>query len=491
MAIPEYAYTQTVGKKTMANAELVSAWVMFINVKADIIVYKQAAAGGPAVLIPAADYTVTITPAAPWEFTWTYSGPIVDKPGPTDFIIIFRRVAAIFNDFQPGAFLNADTLNEAFNIETLANNDQGYYQQFSKPGYNDETLAEHGVFAPPLSPGQDDYHNPKLPQTEYDLPYLAENPANQYDQYVWAFEVDSVGPPRTGKFVSTLLSAAGTPTAGELKNELQRECTGGPPGTNIVGTCTTTIDGLGWTTPPGMTVTEYFGNLYHSDAGNPTQNGATLVGYGGWSGYTSVGGALDALKSTAAAEGGYLVGYNGWGIADATVSGALQRLNEPATSAVNSGAKHVQYWDTHLTVPASKSVEAALTELWQAITNAEQPINVVVNIPTQAGLTVPSVLPIPPGPATTYSNLNRLHIRTQYNNGVIINEEIQLAGITVLEWQYGTWQEGLNGLRMQLDRTASPTPVWTTQSFLITGNILSLFPIQITFSFFLKGGVTP
>lgn len=378
MAIPEYAYTQTVGKKTMANAELPSAWVMFINVKADIIVYKQAAAGGPAVLIPAAEYTVTITPAAPWEFTWTYSGGTT--PPPTDFIIIFRRVAAIFNDFQPGAFLNADTLNEAFNIETLANNDQGYYQQFSKPGYNDETLAEHGVFAPPLSPGQDDFHNPKLPQTEYDLPYLAENPANHDDQYVWAFLVDSVGPPRTGKFVSTLLSAAGTPTAGELKNELQRECTGGPPGTNIVGTCTTTIDGLGWTTPPGMTVTEYFGNLYNR-SNTTSQNGANLIGFrwsaGVYQGPESVQVALDRLHNIGAAPwtnntGAAAIGYGGWqlpgGIVGNTVATCLNRLHEPATSPADSGGVHVKWFSPNGS--GSESVQGSLDRLsrWQTQT---------------------------------------------------------------------------------------------------------------------------
>jgi len=208
---------------------------------------------------------------------------------------------------------------------------------------------------------------------------------------VWAFEVSALGPPRTGEFVSTVLSAAGTPTAGELKNELQRECTGGPPGTNIVGTCTTTIDALGWTTPPGMTVTEYFGNLYHSDAGNPTQNGATLVGYGGWSGYTSVAGALDALKSTAAAEGGYLVGYNGWGIADATVSGALQRLNDAATSPTDSGATHVKFWDTNPLVPVSKSVQEGLNELY----SLSAPIILQVTLPF-GSLAVVNVGTLPP-----------------------------------------------------------------------------------------------
>jgi len=488
MAIPEYAYTQTVGKKTMANAVLPSAWIMFINVKADIIVYKQAAAGGPAVFIPAADYTVTITPAAPWEFTWTYSGPIVDKPGLTDFIIIFRRVAAIFNDFQPGAFLNADTLNEAFNIETLANNDQGYYQQFSKPGYNDETLAEHGVFAPPLSPGQDDYHNPKLPETEYDLPYLAENPANQYDQYVWAFEVSALGPPRTGQFVSTVLSAAGTPTAGELKNELQRECTGGPPGTNIVGTCTTTIDGLGWTTPPGMTVTEYFGNLYHSDAGNPFQNGATLVGYGGWSGYTSVGGALDALKSTAAAEGGYLVGYNGWGIADATVSGALQRLNEPATSAADSGATHVKFWDTFPIIPVSKSVQQGLTELWQAIYNTSVPYQTVtVTFPTTGAPQI-FILNVP---GNQFSNLLKVHIRTTATgpnpNAGTWQDDITLAGSSVLTWEIAKWAAGGSPFYMSITRSAAAVPTWS----LGQAEPANMFPIICEMSFYLKPGVTP
>jgi len=497
MAIPEFAYTQTVAKQLMANATGVSAWVMFINVKSDITVYKQIASNQQVELIPEADYTVTITPASPWEFTWTYSG--ATPPLNADHIIIFRRVGAIFNDFQPGAFLNADSLNQAFNIETLANNDVGYYQQFSRPGYDDKTLVEKGVFDPPVSVGESD-HNPKIAESNYELPYLASSPGVAAgDVYVWGYVVDPgpVASPRTGKFVDTLLHQSGGGTVGQLTQELAAECL--VPGSNIIGVCNTTIAAAGWTPGPGMTLSAYLGNLYHRSNTN-AENGANLIGYnrdtaphtGQYSVQTFLNNLAD--KGTpgnyASDSGASYIGYEGWSVSNNTVAGCLSRLNEPATSAADSGATHVKFWDISPTVPVSKSVQEGLNELWQAIHNSEQPINVVVTIPNYTAGLSPTVIPIPPGPATLFANLNRLHIRTQYSN-FIIHNEIALAGTTVLDWHYGQWQTATDFLQMQLDRTAAATPVWTTKIQSASGMVTPTFPAQITFSFFLKGAVPP
>jgi len=394
MTIPDYAYTQTVAKQPMSTAEGAGAWVMFINVKSDITVYKQAAVDGQVTLIPEANYTATVVAASPWEFTWTYSG--ATPPLPLDKIIIFRRVHAIFNDFQPGAFLNADSLNRAFNIETLANNDQGYYQQFSRPGYDDKTLVEKGVFDPPASPGEEE-HNPKLAESNYELPYLASSPtATAGDVYVWGYYVDAgpAGPnPRTGEFRDILLHQSGGGTVGQLTQELAAQCP--TPGTNIIGVCEANIGAAGWTPGPGMTLTEYFGNLYHR-SNTTAENGANLIGFrwsaGVYQGPESVQVALDRLPFIGTApnytttSGAAAIGYGGWalpgGVPGNTVAGCLNRLNEPATSPTASGAAYVQYWNG----TASISVQAALntvefTHQWV--------------IPSTVGHT--EVIPLPPG----------------------------------------------------------------------------------------------
>lgn len=438
--VPEIAYTNTVLKKTYDDVLINQPWVMFLNgvdPKSDVQVYRQEPGSSQITLIPPAQYGITVVSASPWEFTLQYTSP----PPTPEFIVIFRRVISVFEDFQPGAFLNADTLNAAFNIETLAATDLTYYQEKSRPGYDDQQIAEHGEWVPPTGPQTDD-SNVKLEDSNYKLPYLASSPTVvQDDIYVWGYKVSAPpggGNPRVGSFVDVLLTSAGDPTAGQLKQDLARQCV--PPndeGSRLIGTCITSINGTGWTATPGLNLTEYLGNLKHADFNAPAENGAQFIGVGINAGvhpgnytlenYLLKLPQLGTAGNYAATAGASYIGYGGWNVSNDTVAGCLSRLNEVATSSADSGAEYVKWWSPNGL--GSQSVQEGLERLADItiLSNVMAPaiVNILVGI-------LPAVLVANP------SWIDRIvySVRTTAGSGGLVNNVVttQINNITSLPY---------------------------------------------------------
>jgi hypothetical protein len=332
-----------------------------LSAKDQITIYQQPALGSPITLMPDTNYTIEIQIPNFWEFKITW----VSVPAAGTIIIVFRRTRGVINQFPVGAFLNAEDLNQRFNLDNLGINDTAYYQSHTNPMYSQEVAALHGTWT--SIPSVDE--NPKMDKSDLNLPYLGTGSPAPDDIYTWGKKIDNIGYPGHGVFQQVLIeSATGGGTVAQLRQELLDCLSELTAGGTLIGLWSAANPAMGWG-GGCMKLEEWYVNM--SKSATQATSGANqiglFIGEGPHAGQKNVQeylgnfcepGAAPLYTTTAGAS---FVGYGGWALGpnppQQTVAAALERLNIPATSPTSSGATHVKWWSGS----ASMSVQEALT----------------------------------------------------------------------------------------------------------------------------------
>ena len=307
-----------------------------------------------------ATYDISINPVLYWQFTFTWTG----TPPTGTNVVIFRRVRGVVIPLDPGAFLSAEALNQRFNLENLGINDLQYYQQKTNPSYSAQAIVEHGTWDP-LAPDS----NPALPDDDLQLPYLGTGTLLQGEIYTWGKKIDNIVT-GAGEFQQVLIKSPGGSgtTVAQFKASLSDCSSSADAGGNLVGVWSAANPAIGWT-GGCLQVQPWFENM--SKSGSAADAGGNQVGLyidnliPQKAGPVSVQGFANRLSEPGigpytVTSGAADIGYGGWSLPGVqTVASCLSRLNDPATSAADSGAAYVQWW----TGTQSQSVQDALEHI--------------------------------------------------------------------------------------------------------------------------------